>query len=329
MYKRQEALRIRFPFESIRERMAFQGPVDGKVLTKLGPKRVAPSLPGSRSQSKAFQGKAKSVSPKHAMFDSRPSRTIALERLHSDEVEGFINSPGNGFSRMRSISPYDLKAKNYASKLQTRQVGSEVLGESIVALKPLSGDESHYALSDAGMPNTDLIETFNSFVTGNFAVDTGLVQSLDKVAGFASHRTRLPEAWSGDLRLIDREHNKELKGAGINWRANRIQLVSLLLHDEPRVYVSENLPNMEKLSGSDVETRALDDFEAAALEKMRTRELPLVHRATHNRILMMGSLRATESCLQCHDVKENDLLGAFSYEFLREPQSKPADAEEL
>lgn len=325
-----EELRKRFPFESIRERMAFQGPVDDKDLIKLGPKEIVSSVPSSKF--KAAQGKSKlkkkAPQPVRKKYDARDSRTIALDRLHSDEVEGFINSPGNGFTRMRSISPHDLRSNRYAKDLETRSVDSGVLGESLVELQALKDGESRYELSDAGMPTPDLIGMFNQVVTGYFAIDTGLVQGLDKVAGFEAHRTRLPDEWNRTLRIVDRKHYEHLPGADINWKANRIQLVSLLIHDEPRVYVSENLPNMEELSGSDVETRALDDFEATALEKLQNGEL-LVNRASHNRILMMGALRATENCLQCHDVKEDDLLGAFSYEFLREPQSKPAEDSEL
>ena len=36
-------------------------------------------------------------------------------------------------------------------------------------------------------------------------------------------------------------------------------------------------------------------------------------------ILMMGALRASKQCLQCHDVQRGELLGTFSYEMLRDP----------
>ena len=98
-----------------------------------------------------------------------------------------------------------------------------------------------------------------------------------------------------------------------------MQLVSLLLHDEARVYVSDNLPDMEELSGADVETRGLDPFELDALIKLRNGEA-IVTAATPNRLQMMGGLRATQDCMQCHNVKEDELLGAFSYEFLRDPK---------
>ena len=44
---------------------------------------------------------------------------------------------------------------------------------------------------------------------------------------------------------------------------------------------------------------------------------------------MLGSLRATKECLQCHRVEHGALLGAFSYELLRDPQIDPSDVPEL
>ena len=335
-----EKLRQRFPFKSIRSRMEFQGPVDDQQLTKLGKKVISPSRPNSKST--PSKKAAKSVKVK--TYDARHSRTIALDQLHSEKVAKFINSPGNGFFRIRTISPYDLQERKYAKHLQHDQVGSEVLGESIVALQKIKTKGSVYELNPAGMPSSDLMTQFNMVVAGGFGNRTGLVKGLDQVAGFEAHQTRLPEDWNGTLRRVDRKHYENLQGADVNWKANRIQLVSLLLHDEPQVYVSENLPNMEELSGTDVETRDLNDFEATALEKFKKRKTKVnatdseewlralqgeevISRATHNRILMMGSLRATENCLQCHAVNEGDLLGAFSYEFLRDPQSTPVKSE--
>lgn len=45
----------------------------------------------------------------------------------------------------------------------------------------------------------------------------------------------------------------------------------------------------------------------------------MIAQATTNRIEMVGSLRAEEQCLQCHDAERGELLGAFSYELIRDP----------
>ena len=68
----------------------------------------------------------------------------------------------------------------------------------------------------------------------------------------------------------------------------------------------------------DLPKRPLDDFEAEALEKIRTGE-EVVTQATLNRIQMVGAVRALSTCIHCHGGNEGDLLGAFSYEILRNP----------
>ena len=101
---------------------------------------------------------------------------------------------------------------------------------------------------------------------------------------------------------------------------HRLELVSLLKHAKPAVYVSRNLPNMEELS--DVPTRPLNSFEQAALERLH-KGMDVINKASLNKIEMIGSLRASKQCMQCHDVQRGALLGAFSYELLRDPQLDP------
>ena len=50
----------------------------------------------------------------------------------------------------------------------------------------------------------------------------------------------------------------------------------------------------------------------------------VVVEATTNRIRMLGSLRASKQCLECHRGHYGALLGAFSYELLRDPR-KPTE----
>jgi hypothetical protein len=38
-----------------------------------------------------------------------------------------------------------------------------------------------------------------------------------------------------------------------------------------------------------------------------------------DRIRVVDSLRASKQCLECHEVKRGDLLGAFSWELQRQP----------
>ncbi len=98
------------------------------------------------------------------------------------------------------------------------------------------------------------------------------------------------------------------------WQTRRMNLVSLLKSPQPAVYESENVPAMQELVNA--KTRPLDKFEAGALKRLRDGE-ELVTASQTNRILMLGSVRATKRCLECHSVQRGELLGAFSYELIR------------
>lgn len=312
--KAVELLRAKYPFESIRDRMSFQ--VQDSKPTQV------------QRDSSADQTESSQVE-----FQTFSMRANALAQLHSNEVNEFINRPGAGFMRSRSVSPYELPTRGrWANQIQSRSVDSALLGEPLVELKkrdPNSEQKDHYAavlsLSKNGMPTLELTEYFHGEASRGFVSppSLGLVKSLDEVTGFESHRMRFDEKWNGSIRIASKEtlmgYSSVPDNMAVDWKVNRLQLVSLLLHDEPRVYVAENLPNMEELSGADVETRALSDFEVQGLEKLRQGK-QVVTAATPNRLQMIGALRAKAQCMQCHDVKENELLGAFSYEFLRSPQ---------
>ena len=88
-------------------------------------------------------------------------------------------------------------------------------------------------------------------------------------------------------------------------------MVSLLRFAEPRAYVSEKLPELERLKH--VPTRELTEFERTSLPRLYCDE-DLVISEQSDRVLMLGSLRAAQGCLQCHEVERGTLLGAFSYE---------------
>ena len=129
----------------------------------------------------------------------------------------------------------------------------------------------------------------------------GYIQDRDHVAGFVPHRfTYLPTDF------LEEPVQEQ-------WTMTRLELVSLLKHEVPVAYVSEHLPQMDELR--DAPTRPLDDFEQRALDQLRSDE-DLVIDDAHNRIRMVGSLRAGKDCMECHSVRRGELLGAFSYELI-------------
>src|SRR5262249_368563 len=95
-----------------------------------------------------------------------------------------------------------------------------------------------------------------------------------------------------------------------NWEIKALDLVGVVMHEQPVVYVSEKLPDMNKLK--ETPTRQLDYFELAGLEKLHKGE-ELFVRGKEDTIRMLGAVRAAGKCLKCHDVPDGTLLGAFSY----------------
>lgn len=319
--KAVQTLRARFPFQSVRERMAFQGEHEIELPEILKSSKSKP-----RSRNPFMYG-----------------RTGALEALHSEEVSSFIQREGQGFARMPLPTPYWLRPySNYATRIETREIDSVLKAEPIVELDSVKDSKAGdvWVYGKTGLPRNELMQYFHSTTTSGFASmqNIGLVRNIDEVAGFEAHRVRLssdpqgftnanglPNYFAASKNRSDEAGLKLTKRLqpqkGIHWRTNRLQLVSLLMHDQPKVYVSENLPNMEELASEDIETRGLSPFESNALQKLKKGE-DVVTQATLNRILMVGAVRANVSCLSCHSGKDKDLLGAFSYEFIREPRLK-------
>jgi hypothetical protein len=82
------------------------------------------------------------------------------------------------------------------------------------------------------------------------------------------------------------------------------------MHEEPVVYISAELPRMEKLR--EVPTRTLNVFEAAGLLRLQEGD-DLFIRESNKTVLMLGAVRSIKQCVDCHGGARGDLLGAFSY----------------
>lgn len=104
------------------------------------------------------------------------------------------------------------------------------------------------------------------------------------------------------------------------WEAKNIDLIGLVKHPEPVVYVSEKItPNMTRQDTPP--TRMLDEFELGGLAMLHKGE-NLFARSSDGVIRLLGAVRTEAECVSCHrEKKEGDLLGAFSYT-LREAEYK-------
>lgn len=129
----------------------------------------------------------------------------------------------------------------------------------------------------------------------------GFIRSREEVTGFEAHEVTALTDYDSDPASVK------------NWQVTRLELVSLLRHSEPRVYVSNTMPRMDQLE--EVEHRALNDFEKNALPQLNT-QTDLVVDIQPDQIRMLGSVRAGKTCLQCHEGERGKLLGAFTYELI-------------
>ncbi|QDT52877.1 hypothetical protein Pan44_08900 [Caulifigura coniformis] len=224
------------------------------------------------------------------------SRAWKLERLHDESYKDFVAAAGFGSVRMVRVRRSSLELpKLVRTPVASRDLcfdNREVPGRA----KPTESDLNQLHL--AGM---------KEFIDDN---RMGFDRGPDFVIGFEPHAVASSPA---PIRANDE-----------TWQVARLELVSLLRHDEPRVYVSDDLPNLDELEQTP--TRPLDEFERthlAALEndqEVVTSDEPTV-------IRMLGAVRATETCLGCHSVPQKTLLGAFSYDLRPVRHDAPGSAE--
>ena len=288
-------------------RLAADHPVvriDGRLAYERRPalaRREAPPAPDAEDEIAASADSA------YEGANERYWSLVALEELHDDFFEAFAARDGFGNERIRLDPPrredIDLP---------------EIVPLSLPAAVPGSmsaGDAANVPLEDLTAAST-----FHRDQVSNFSNPSGFGYPLDgrhaygtqnrpatKVRGFQPHAFReLPEG----------------SPLGDEWQLARLELVSLLKHDLPAVYVSEHLPRMEELASAAAPTRPLDGFETKALARLLAGETVAAERG-RNRASMFGGLRASARCTQCHAVGEGHLLGAFRYEFRRKTPLPP------
>lgn len=304
-----DALRKQYPYESLAPRLEYESRA----------RRMANAGTQSRDSAKVplTPDSALRLKNSEADVDTQASvRSRSIEMLHSANVEKFVASQGFGFSRMIRFDPSpdfleyvepepvplaSLPAPSSAE--QTTEIPVQLPRTDFTDLPGGAWNPSLATLQDFHLTDIQFFANPWSF---------GHVRDRDHVAGFRSH------GFSGvpELGHPRNEYKDGKETLPARWRVARLELVSLLKHERPAVYLSEYLPRMSELK--DAKTRATSPFETTALQKLRSGE-DLVTTATTNEIQMLGSLRASKTCLQCHDAKRAELLGAFSYTLRRDP----------
>ena len=280
-----DRLRTRFPVESLAQRLAGEtqhAPNDETIL--LSPE-VASEL----------QQEHEEILDIHSLNGSREKR---LKLLHDESYREFVASDGFG---SRRTWPSSLQSLDLPDPQPVPMPNRPSLPDSYLADR----ERERQGYADQASPVALEIQTEGRNIHGSakrLFLDVrqwGYVPDRDHVVGFQAHHvSEVPHTgtlYTGETR---------------RWAIAQLQLVSLLKHDTPRVYVSENLPDMKELA--EAKNRDLTKFEATALLPLE-RDTNLVIDEAPFAILMLGALRANESCQECHRVPKGALLGAFSY----------------
>ena len=296
-------LRKRYPYESISDRLKYEATADQQSSPRLS------------------EAAAQRIDDQEKQFDQlkqqkwlwRSMRAESLRMLHEEEVATFVGKPGFGLRRMEPPGPTYLP---YAQPAEMPLAENDTATSSDELPIALPATELQAEVRRIYLPSEATMNSVHFANQGAFLPVTsfGFVKSKNQVAGFNAHSIRQMHRIHSFRRKPWYTKPKEA------WVIHRLELVSLLKHKKPRVYVSRNLPSMDELTES--ETRPLNRFETSSLSDLYAGE-DVVTSGSLNRLQMFGSLRATKQCLECHDVERGALLGAFSYAFLRDPKLDP------
>lgn len=109
---------------------------------------------------------------------------------------------------------------------------------------------------------------------------------------------------------------------GTRYYPGTMELVGLLQQDPPVAYRTDGTHEVRGLpvgklpsKAAHPEARALTAFETASLAQLhRGKDVVAAPADKTGAVLLVGAIRAQQSCLECHDDKKvGDLLGAFTY----------------
>ena len=266
-------LEIEQGYARLRARYPYES-LEGRLPTPRVARGVAPLPTATEQRLNRLEGDT----PEAEALDGRRARQ--LKQLHERMVWQFVDNPGFGVRRMFYPSEARL-----ASSLRTEPVPAQP-GLHATSTGPPDEPDPHPVDGALGPLLDDSIVDFVN------PQGFGLFKSRRRVAGFESHRfSRIPASRN-------------------RWQVRTLDLVSLLRHDPPAVYVSDHLPSMERLG--ETPTRSPDRFEALGLDALRRGEDILTAEGGRG-VRMLGAIRSNGRCLDCHGGERGDLLGAFSY----------------
>ncbi|MDB5338502.1 MAG: hypothetical protein JWN70_4121 [Planctomycetaceae bacterium] len=326
IYRGHQRILARFPAVDLKPRLAYERQATKSAL-RLPPADQSVDLQNATShaepvyQSKQLTSLQNSFG-KRGWKDGGGGRSRdafqALSEVHAGFVADFIAQPSVfGFTRIRTmrivresdISPDQQQLMSQPPQLipqpavpdKTSGSPREDEGElraDILPMPQLPG----FQPTQSKLLSKEFLSEQNHDNVASFASPNslGAVNKQIEARGFQPHAFREPP---GNLQLPDSQEK---------WVLQRLELISLLKHDPPAVYVSEHLPAMNELV--DAPTRATNAFEIDAISQLRRGE-EIVTDLRPAELQMVGAIRAIDECRKCHQVPRGALLGAFSYRF--------------
>jgi hypothetical protein len=290
-YFASEYLATLYPYESLEERLSYESRRDElpRRLGLISPEVQAPTFDALRLDDveNAIERRHQGERYGPGILSIGEMRTDALRQLHEDQVMVFVNSPSFGVRRMSSFESLARPGKQVVIPMASLATAEpSVIHDREIPSYTKYMRELKWSLHRESV--ADFLDSRRY----------GYVKDRRHVAGFQAHQFCKPPAFS---RYAHTAPEYQLK---------RLELVSLLNHEQPGVYMTENLPRMDELR--DVPIRALDDFERDNLKRLWHGD-DLAVKQNGKGLRMLGALRAGKQCLSCHDAQRGDLLGAFSY----------------
>ncbi len=320
-------LRRTYSFKSIKDRL--------DVLLPRNQQRLSASLSEeaiAELDSYEMVGRLSRTSGTHV-------RPESLRLLHEESVREFISRDGNGYIRTPPPSAIYLKLTSYGripfDPLTTEDrdlpIGIQV---ELPPDHPRNLSLKEYVRkvgpNDKMLPSLEFMKLLHQQAHDSLLSPRqyGYIKSTDAVSGFVPHHVQSRptiEPWESRYRALRLHQSDEEREAiwepiatrppdDAIWLLESLQLVSLLKQTEPLVYDQWHLPSMEDLD--DVLMRKLDEFEHDSLEQLYSGQQISIQ-SHQNQIRMVGALRASKNCLQCHDAQRGDLLGALTYTIRR------------
>jgi hypothetical protein len=324
--KLRDKLRRAYPVRSLEERLAYEA-AGRKRLTKSlslakldfeGEEAAPPAVYSVREVEGMLSWTNDSL-----LQPGSWSRAKALINIHGKKVSDFVGAEGFGVRRLQPpVRQRDWRSTRDRVAFDKTPGWSEADAGEKVTLPGAGGaddDTADFFNGESGptLPAIGGLDAMNRAAVLQFAgpESWGMVTKRKHAAGFLGHNFLDAPAAAARVRSEPADEPEKAKPIE-RWSIRKLYLVGLLRQGDPAVYLTDALPAMEDVRSA--KTRPVEDFEAKALKELAGGK-EVVAEATTNRIRMVGAIRMASDCMKCHEGNRGDLLGAFTYELVRDP----------